>query len=411
MVISLSADNVIKYLKDISLTKEDGGFVNSKLLSNSHKNCNLLVTLPGESKLLVKQEHYVENDGTPQEFFNEWLFHQLLQQFPVLGNIVAITPLVVHYDEKNSIIIRNYLTEYVDIASFYHKNLCFPEAIAIAIGQTLGVLHRVTFNRQEYRNFMATAPEGQFRYQVYNPAQGIGSIGPEIFGVVPTDALQFYILYQNCEGLEAAIADLANAWHPCCLTHNDLNLNNILVHSKWDKLDDCIVQLIDWEACAWGDPAFDLGTLIANYLQLWLHSLVVDPTLDFDESLHLAMIPLEVLQPSMLSLIQAYLSAFPMILECHQDFLVRVVQFAGLALIHQVHDMIQYRKYFSHTSLHQFRFGNHLVTKAQDVVLTVFGTSELEILKPFAKVTNQPQQEKKQNLLRLYYDNTRLRKC
>lgn len=411
MVLSLSSYNVIQYLQNVGLSSsEDGAYADSEVYLSSKNNFNLLVTLSENRKLLVKQERHIENDGNPQEFFNEWLFQQLLQRFPELGNISAIAPLVAHFDEENSIIIRNYLTEYIELASFYQNKLYFPEAIAVAIGTTLGMLHRATFNRQEYRNFMATAPQGQFRYQFYNPVQGIGSIGPEIFGKIPTDALKFYVLYQYYESLEAAIAELANEWHPCCLTHNDLKFNNILVHSRWDQLDNCLVRLIDWEACAWGDPAFDLGTLVANYLGIWLHSLIVDPIIELEESLQLAVTPLEVLQPSMLALIRAYLNAYPMIVEYHRDFILRVIRFAGLVLIHQTQEMIQYRKYFDNAGICQLQVAKTLLTRPQESVLTIFGISELEIIKPCA-ISNLPHTEKKQNLHRLYYDKSRLRGC
>ena len=51
---------------------------------------------------------------------------------------------------------------------------------------------------------------------------------------------------------------------------------------------------------------------------------MVDPTIDLEESLQLVVTPLETLQPSMLALIQAYLKAFPSILEYRNDFLLRV---------------------------------------------------------------------------------------
>ena len=411
MVLSLSSYNVIQYLQNVGLSSsEDGAYADSEVYLSSKNNFNLLVTLSENRKLLVKQERHIENDGNPQEFFNEWLFQQLLQRFPELGNISAIAPLVAHFDEENSIIIRNYLTEYIELASFYQNKLYYPEAIAVAIGTTLGMLHSATFNSQEYRNFMATAPQGQFRYQFYNPVQGIGSIGPEIFGKIPTDALKFYVLYQYYESLEAAIAELANEWHPCCLTHNDLKFNNILVHSRWDQLDNCLVRLIDWEACAWGDPAFDLGTLVANYLGIWLHSLIVDPIIELEESLQLAVTPLEVLQPSMLALIRAYLNAYSMIVEYHRDFILRVIRFAGLVLIHQIQEMIQYRKYFDNAGICQLQVAKTLLTRPQESVLTIFGISELEIIKPCA-ISNLPHTEKKQNLHRLYYDKSRLRGC
>ena len=411
MVLSLSSHNVIQYLQSADLCSSEDGTSNDSELLDSSKNLNLLVNLADNRKLLVKQERSNHLDGNPHELFNEWLFHQLLQKFPVIGNISAIASLVVHFDEENSILVRNYLNDYQDLGNFYQTNDIFPAEIATAVGTTLAGLHRSTFNRKEYRDFMATAPQGQFRYNFYNPAQGIGTIAPEIFGMVPTEALKFYVLYQRYESLESAIADLAYEWKPCCLTHNDLKLNNILVHSRWEQLDNCLVRLIDWEACSWGDPAFDLGTVVASYLGIWLKSLVVDPTIELEESLRLAVTPLEVLQPSILALIRSYLDAFPMILEYRADFIVRVIQFAGLALIHQIQEIIKYRKYFDNADICMLQVAKNLLTMPEQAVLTVFGLSESEILKPVAKVNKVPQPAREQQLIPLYYQKTRLRGC
>ncbi len=412
MVFSPSFSKVIQHLENVGMcNSEDGVYAESELPESSQKNFNFLVNLKDNRKLLVKQELEVNKDGIPQEFFNEWLFHQMLQQFPVLGNISEIASLVLHFDEENSILVRNYLTDYFELANFYHKNDIYPLEIPTAIGTCLGVLHRATFNRREYRNFMATAPKGEIRYQFYNPAQGLESISPEIFGSVPSDALKFYVLYQRYESIEAAIAELAYEYQPCCLTHNDLKLENILVHSKWNQLDNCLVRLIDWEATSWGDPAFDLGTIIASYLRIWLESLVFDPSINLEESLELAATPLEIIQPSIVALIQAYLDAFPMILGYRRDLIQRVIQFAGLVMIQHIHETIQYRKSFNNAGIYMLQVAKILLTLPQESVLTVFGISESEIIKPFAKFAKHPQTEKQENLVRLYYDKTRLRGC
>ncbi|MFN7658957.1 MAG: phosphotransferase family protein, partial [Dolichospermum sp.] len=236
-------------------------------------------------------------------------------------------------------------------------------------------------------------------------------INPEPLGIIPTEALQFHLLYQRYETLESAIADLAYQWQPCCLTHNDLQLNNILIHSRWQQSDNCLIRLIDWEACGWGDPAFDLGTLLASYLSILLSSLVVDPTLELEESLNLAMIPLEVLQPSLLALIRAYLHAFPSILEHHQDFIVRVIKFAGLALIQQIQNIIQCQKSFDNRDLCKLEIAKNLLTIPEQSVLTILGISESEIFKSLARLEKLPQSHNEQKLVRLYYEKTRLRGC
>ncbi|HIK06539.1 MAG TPA: phosphotransferase [Trichormus sp. M33_DOE_039] len=412
MLSPLSSQNVIRYLQQVGLCSlVDGTFNTVKLPETNKKNRNLVVNLGDNRQLLVKQKHNIENDGMPHEFFNEWLFQQLLQQFPVLGNISAIAPLVLHFDEENSILVRSYLSEYLDLSNFYQHHNIFPVEIASAIGTTLAALHRATFQRKEYRDFMATAPQGQFRYSFYNPAQGIDSISPEIFGKVKREAIQFYALYQRYESLEAAIADLAYEWNPCCLTHNDLNLHNILIHSRWNQLDNCLVRLIDWEACGWGDPAFDLGNILASYLGFWLSSLVIDPTLELAESLQLAVTPLEDIQPSLVALLQAYLNAFPMILEYSSDFLVRVIKFTGLALIHQIQDSINNCQSFDNSDIYKLQIAKNILTMPEQSIVSILGVDDSVIISSIAKIDKIPQPEKEKQLVRLYYEKTRLRGC
>ncbi len=413
MLFSLSSHNVIQYLQKAGLCSSEDRAAAEDKLPQSRKNSNFLVNLSAGNgqQLLVKQEKDITSDGIPQELFNEWLFHQLLQKFPVLGNISAIAPLVIHFDEKNSILVRNYLSEYLELGDFYQQNDIYPEAIATAVGNTVAVVHCATLERREYRDFMATAPQGQFRYQFHNPAQGIGTMGPEIFAQIPSDALKFYTLYQSHESMSAAIADLAYNWQPCCLTHNDLKLENIVVHSRWQHLDDCLIKFIDWEASSWGDPAFDLGCLLASYLEVWLQSLVVDNTLEIEESLALALVPLELIQPSIIALIRAYLNAFPAIMDYRSDFIFRVIQFAGLLLIDRIQEEIRDHQHFDRRGLCIFQVANNLLTMPQNSVETIFGIPQSELIPDLSTSQTIPYSEREQNLLRIYYPTTRLRDC
>jgi hypothetical protein len=412
MRLSLSSENVIQYLQKAGLCSlEDGALSEAKLSESGRNNRNLLVKLTDDRQLLVKQESHIHVDNSLHEFFNEWLFHELLQKFPVLSNLSAIASSLLHFDPDNSLLIRSYFSDYMELGKFYAHNGIFPLEIAQVIGTSLAGLHRATFQKREYRDFMDTAPQGEFRYRYYNPAQGINSINQDIFGKIPTEALKFHTIYQQYESLESAIADLAYEWKPVCLTHNDLQLSNILLHSRWQQLDNCLVRFIDWEACAWGDPAFDLGTLLASYVQVWLSSLVVDPSLKLEESLHLAIIPLEVIQPSILTVIRAYLHAFPMILDYRQDFILRVIQFTGLALTHHIQNTIEYHKYFDNTHLCMLEVAKSLLTMPEQAVLTIFGSSQSEIINSVSGLKTIPQPREEKQLLRIYYEKTRLRGC
>jgi hypothetical protein len=303
-----------------------------------------------------------------------------LQQFPELGNLRSWIPEVLHFDSENSIILFRYLDNYRDLMDFYAKENIFPAEVAAAIGTLLGTIHRHTFNRKNYQDFFCSETDNLTTNQVQSLIRGLERIGPEVFGLIPADGLKFFALYQRYDSLGHAIAELGNAFTPCCVTHNDLKLNNILLHEDWEHESTSIVRLIDWERSNWGDPAFDLGTLIASYVQIWLSSMVVSKSLSIEESLRLAMTPLEKLQPSIATLTKAYLDTFPEIVERRPDFWRRVVQFAGFGLIQRIQAMIEYQKSFGNGGIAMLQVAKTLLCRPEQSMPTIFGSAIAELI-------------------------------
>ena len=385
MILVLSSKNVFEYLLQRKLCTQLDKDLNQIDLKVA-KNFNLLLSLQDGRKLLVKQERRDQEGRTAGEFLNEWRTQFLLQHSLELSCIRPLLSEVLHFDAEHSVIVFNYLNDYCDLAEFCTKKNVFPSAIAASIGTTLSTIHRTTFNNQEYQDFFAQNSEDVPIDQAPKLTRGLERITPEIFGLVPTDGLKFFALYQRYDSLGGAIAELTTAFEPCCLTHNDLKLNNILLHNDWEQAlssaalpGNSIIRLIDWERGAWGDPAFDLGMLLASYLQIWLNSLVVSKSIAVEESLRLAMTPLEQIQPSMAALIQSYFKNFPEIVERRPDFLERVVQFSGLALIQQIQATLQYQKSFGNTGICMLQVAKTLLCHPEQSIPTVFGMTEPEL--------------------------------
>jgi hypothetical protein len=344
--------------------------------------------LQDSRKILIKQERHNQEGKTVGDFLSEWKIHSFLQKNPELNHIRSLLSEVLHFDATHSIILFNYLDNYRDLADFYTKENIFSTVIAISIGVALAKIHRTTLNRQEYREFFSRNHEGVTVYQAPNFLRGLERkrISPEIFGRVPVDGLKFFTLYQRYDSLGQAIAELIAAFNPCCLTHNDLKLNNILLHNDWEQAcskveqpSNSIIRLIDWERGNWGDPAFDLGMLISSYLQIWLSSLVVSQSLSIEESLRLAITPLEQLQPSITALTKAYFDTFPEILEHRSDFVRQVVQFTGFALIQQIQAMLQYEKTFGNRGICMLQVAKSLLCRPKESIPTIFGMAESEL--------------------------------
>lgn len=387
MPFSLSSQNVSQYLLDLGLcTQED---LEKLQIEPRHlKNFNLLVSLPNHRKLLVKQERRGQNGQTANEFFNEWQFYRLLKEFSDLACLASSVSKVAYFDESNSIMVYDYLVDYEDLEVFYaRQEHLFPTVIATSIGTILAKLHRGTLDCQECCDFISQTPEEKNRVVFGNLAQPMERIGPEIFGLASPDHLKFFALYQRYESLEAAIIELSNHWHPCCIVHNDLKFNNVLIHKEWEQsasegaLNEGMIRLIDWERCYWGDPVCDLAAVLSNYLLLWLGSLVVDSSIKLEESLRLARTPLEVLQPSITTLTKTYLSHFPEILEYRHDFLERLVQFTGLSLLTQVRGRLEYQKMLGNTGICMLQVAKSLLCRPEQSVSSIFGISKSELLR------------------------------
>ncbi|MBN3962304.1 phosphotransferase family protein [Nostoc sp. NMS8] len=378
MTFLLNSHNVFHYLIEQGLCS-DSEQSSSKIEPVTAKNFNLLLSLAGNRKLLVKQERHNQEGKAAGEFLSEWRIQELLQQFPSLDNYRSFLPEVLHFDAENSIIVFRYLDDYRDLMDFYTKEKSFPTEIAREIGTILGTIHRDTFNHQKYQKFFSKNSDNLMPAQVSLMVRGLERVEPEIFGIVPGDGLKFFALYQRYDSLGQAIAELGNAVTPSCLTHNDLKLNNILLYKDWQDSSNNIVRLIDWERSAWGDPAFDLGTLLGSYVQIWLTSLVISNSLSIEESLRLAITPLELLQPSIGALTIAYLNTFPEILEHRPDFLQRVVQFIGFALIQQIQGMIQYQKSFGNMGIAMLQVAKSLLSRPVQSMPTIFGTAVVEL--------------------------------
>ncbi len=387
MSFVLNAQNVFEYLIDRGLCSPEEK-ANGTVEPITAKNFNLLLSFLDQRKLLVKQEPHYQIGKTSGEFFKEWRIQEFFKSFVELDNLRASFSECLYFDSENSILAFNYLNDYRDLENFYSKEKRFPAEIAASIGTILATIHRLTFNQQQYCGFFTQYRQDELQ-SLLSWSRELDQIGPEIFGQVPSDGIKFYVLYQRYDSLGEAVAHLNKSFNLCCLTHNDLKLNNILFPLDWeqqvatsDSAQALSLRFIDWERSGWGDPAFDLGSIITSYLGFWLTSLVVSKTLGIDEALRLAMIPLDLLQPSLLALTNAYLANFPEILQRQPDFLQRTMQAAGLVLIQMVRSNLQHRKTFGNVGICMLQVAKTLLCRPAQAIPTIFGVEEVDLINP-----------------------------
>lgn len=392
MAFLLNSQNVFDYLIANNICQPyeaKSGTIELK----AGKNFNLLVSLPESGSYLVKQERFDNEGKSYGEFAYEWRIQEFLTNFSELEQLRNLVSEIRHCDRDSAILVVKYLTDYWDLSSFYYTKQTFPPEIGTSLGTALATLHRHTLDRQEYRQFLVNNLSIRAIDRTPNFLQRLQEIKPEIFGHFSRDGLEFIKLYQRYESLEQAIIAVKKDWDSCCLIHSDLRPENILLHKQWEKFllssehlslqsfgntetNNLAIRLIDWERYLWGDPAFDLGKLIASYLGIWLFSLDINQAIDIKTALLLAQCPLEKLQHTLINLTQAYLQNFPEIMQRNPDFLNRVMQFSGIVLIQGILNLIDHHKPFGNRGICILQVAKTLLCSPEDSIKVIFGVDK-----------------------------------
>lgn len=112
---------------------------------------------------------------------------------------------------------------------------------------------------------------------------------------------------QESQRLCAALEGLRRSWRYECVIHHDLKWDNCIRNLTLRETDRDHLKIIDWELAGLGDPAWDVGTMVANYLSLWLLSLPLSKHASIDQVVEYTPRPLKTLQPAIRSFLQAYL--------------------------------------------------------------------------------------------------------
>jgi Phosphotransferase enzyme family len=383
MTFLLSTENVCKYLFDQDVYQQLE-IKPQQINSISCKNFNLSIQFEGQH-FLVKQECHNAEGKTRGEVANEWRIHQFLESFPEVESLRSLLPEVIHFDPESSILVSHYFSGSCDLDEFYQETGSYSAAIAQSLALVLAKLHRTTFNIDSYRDFFARSDRSILRTpRIFN---GSVRLKPEIFGTWCEDGMEFWRLYQRYESLREAIDRLRQDWQPCCLIHNDLKLNNILIQRAWGEavaaeasapFQEGAIRLIDWERFLWGDPAFDVATVLASYLRIWLKSLMIGTELDLDMALRLATTPLERLQPSLVAFMQTYLQHAPAVLghaTTNPAFLRRTMQMTGLCLIQRIQAKLDYREPFGNSEICMLQVAKSLLCQPDESIPAIFGVA------------------------------------
>lgn len=195
--------------------------------------------------------------------------------------------------------------------------------VARQLGAALAGLHQLTPSPGQLTTLPAEPP---WILRAPRPTLALVRLG----GAANLRLLQ---LLQAFPDLGACLDQFSNRWTAAALVHADLKWDNILVIAPPRRREPDCIRLADWEHASWGDPAWDVGTVLSEFLSFWLLSMPLAGNFGTESRAALARYPVERLQPAMRAFWDAYASRRCLSATARAGVLEQSVGYAGARLI------------------------------------------------------------------------------
>jgi Ser/Thr protein kinase RdoA (MazF antagonist) len=307
----LEQSQIAHYLLSLGLVKpravveEDLTIVNA-----SRRNCVFVASTGNGPTHVVKQ-------GLPHAAHT--LHHEaaVLHALARMPHLAQHVPSVAHHDPDAACLVLRSPARARDWSE-HHRDGRFRVRVAGSLGQTLAALHAIPVDAVPAR---PSGIDAMWGLELPEPAyEAVLQMSPGSYDVVAR--------LQSSERLSQRLRALRQRVRDDAIVHGDLRWDNCLVFAAPGSTRRTRVLVIDWELAGRGAAAFDLGTVLAEYLRVWVASIpIVEPSAPGRLLPH-ATAPLWRMQPALAAFWSAYRSANP-----RGPSLTEVIELAAVRLL------------------------------------------------------------------------------
>jgi aminoglycoside phosphotransferase (APT) family kinase protein len=174
--------------------------------------------------------------------------------------------------------------------------------------------------------------------------------------------------YPTCERLEA----LRSQWRQEALIHYDTRWDNVLITRSRGGAP--ALKLVDWEAAGLGDPAWDLGSFLGEYVAFWINSIPIAGDAASQTYVQLAKYPIARMQPALRACWDAYVRTASLTELEAEALLLRATSYAGVKLMETALEHVQQAPEYTMTAVCLLQTGANLVAdpnRACEVLLGI----------------------------------------
>lgn len=248
--------------------------------------------LPG---LFVKQVPMIAGE-TVASMYREAACYEMTEGTEAFAVMRPLIPRLLDYDSRRHCLVTQLLPEGEALSTAHYRLNAFPLDIAALTGAALGKVHHTTSFLMTAGKDLPTFPrQPHWVLSVARNAESTRYAEPGM--------MQAAAAVRSVPAVVAGLAALHQNWRYSALINGDVKWDNLLLQSTPEKR----LFVLDWELSDIGEPAWDIGSALAAYLQYWIMLLGADAsTLDTRALMLSAPHRLETVTPAIAEVWKAY---------------------------------------------------------------------------------------------------------
>lgn len=328
----------------------------------SRRNLCFRVTTALGPHSFIKQGLGVERAATVAR---EAAFLHAIDAAPDAKRLRRVLPRVRDWDEERHILIFDLVPGARSMDEHHHRTGRWSSALAHHAALALRRLHRWQ------PASTGSGIEGESRppwvLSIHRPEQAF-------LNRMSGGSLDVIKIAQAARPLVAELEALRIGWQPESIIHADVKWDNFVVHPT-GKAHAPSLTLVDWEMVQLGDPLWDVGAYLSQYLDTWIASIPASENSPLSQA-RAAAVPLQRLQPALQQFWKSYAGHAGLELGDGGAALQQTVRYAAARLVQTAIEAESLRPMASNTSVLRLQVAENMLQRPGEAAISLFGLTQ-----------------------------------
>jgi thiamine kinase-like enzyme len=184
---------------------------------------------------------------------------------------------------------------------------------------------------------------------------------------------QLTVIIQSQPELCARLEELRRDWRPWSIIHQDIKWDNVIVAPHANSARVAGLKLVDWEEAGPGDPCWDVGSFLSEYLIFWLSTAALSNDSQAQPPSNSADRRLRSVQLAAGAFWQAYVRRLGLEPEDASRWLIRAVAFAAGRLLQTAFETTQTSAQLSGVVVLELQLAANILQRPFEAAVRLFG--------------------------------------